>query len=105
MYEWNEALHKMNINNSLKGLLRKLKKRNVVVTIYTPMATVGLSQIKTDDDIVNFVNNSDIRLMHIETEKTKVDIDINHYSTYCFNNSKNTLSIELTNGKEIEIQF
>ena len=105
MYGWNNTLHQMNVNNSLKGLLRKLKNRKAVVMIYTPMANVGLTQLNTDDDINNFVDTSTIELIHIETLKSKVDIDIKHYSTYCFNNSKNSLSIELTNGKEIEIQF
>lgn len=104
MFSWNDTISKMNKNNSLKGLLKKLKEKNALVLLYTPMVTMGLNQLTSDGDINKFINNNEIAMLHIETAKGKRDVYLNKYDTYRFNNLKNSLSIIMYDS-EIEIYF
>lgn len=104
MFSWNDTISKMNKNNSLKGLLKKLKEKNALVLLYTPMVTMGLNQLTSDDDINKFINNNEIAMLHIETAKSKRDVYLDKYDTYRFNNIKNSLSIIMYDS-EIEVYF
>lgn len=105
MFSWNDTIHKMNKNNSLKNLLNKLKDKNAVVVIYTPIATIGLNQLLNDNALSKFVDNNEISMLHIQTPKGSRDVYLEDYDTYRFNNSKNMLTILFYNKDEVEIYF
>ena len=105
MFSWNDTIHKMNKNNSLKNLLNKLRDKNAVVVIYTPIVTIGLNQLLNDSELSKFVDNNEISMLHIQTSKGSRDVYLNDYDTYRFNNSKNMLTILFYNKDEVEIYF
>ena len=91
MFSWNETIQKMNKNNSLKGLLKKLSVRNVQVIILTNNDNIDLSCFQNEYQLERFVDNNNISGLYIRTNISEYEVPLDKYDTYIMSNDKLTI--------------
>lgn len=89
-FNWNDTIEKMNKNNSLKSLLRKLmilwaKNGGVkVCLLYSALNTVGFSDFKTIIELEHYIDNINIDMIYIKTNHGEWQVYLDKYDTYRF---------------------
>lgn len=93
-FNWNDTIARMNKNNSLKSLLRKLmilwakSDRIKACIMYSALNTVGFSQIKNVHELEHYIDNIIVDMVYIKTNYGEWQVYLDKYDTYRFEDRK-----------------
>lgn len=86
-----------------KLYLRWRDGQELVVLMYTPLRTIGFSDIANIDELKQVIQNIPIDMLLIKTSKKEHQIITNRFDTYSFRLS--SLNIKYLNGDTEKINF
>lgn len=93
-FAWNDTIHRMNKNNSLKSLMGKLlpmwaKDGRVNACImYSACSTAGFSNFKSIAELEHYIDSIIIDMIYIKTNHGEWQIYLDKYDTYRFEKRK-----------------
>ena len=97
-FEWNNAIQRMQRNESMIRLLRKLyplwENGKVIVLMYSTLNTVSFADFNNIEWCVNYFNRIAVDMVYIKTSYGECNVYMNQYETYRFNKERETLTIE-----------
>lgn len=88
MFSWNDTIQKMNKNNSLKGLLKKLSVKPIQVVLITSENEIDLNCFQNEYQLERFIDTNDIKFLYIRTNISEYNISLEKYDTYSMSNDK-----------------
>ena len=110
-FAWNDTINRMNKNNSLKSLTKKLyplwRKGNIrACLMYSACNTVGFSDFNNEVQIGQYIDSIIIDMLYIKTSFGEWQIYLDKYDTYRFEDRKDyTLLKIIMYDKEIDIKI
>lgn len=107
-FEWNNVIQRMQRNESMIRLLRKLyplwQNGKVTVLMYSALNTVSFADFKDIEECANYFNRITVDMVYIKTSYSECNIYMHQYETYRFNKERETLTIDCgLNKYEIKI--
>lgn len=111
-FAWNDTIARMNKNNSLKSLMKKLlplwtKDGKVrACLMYSACSTAGFSDFKSLNDLEHYIDNILIDMVYIKTNYGEWQIYLDKYDTYRFESRKDYKLLKIiTYDGEIDIKL